>query len=167
MAASANGRRFRLCSLFSLSFLFGFSFAFAFAPILGIFVHCKFCCVILIFERQRKRSRQGRRCWRGGGAWSLDWIIASAVPMRGCGTLTDVRVLRLPFIAHISCLPHFCQLLPFSPSSPSRSTPSPLHLFTSFSKFPIFAFANENEIFNKNDSRCFHCGDCCCCCCDV
>lgn len=85
--------------------------------------------------------------------------------MRGCGTLTDVRVLRLPFIAHISCLPHFCQLLPFSPSSPSRSTPSPLHLFTSFSKFPIFAFANENEIFNKNDSRCFHCGDCCCCCC--
>lgn len=72
MAASADGRRFRLCSLFSLSFLFGFLFAFAFAPILGIFVHCKFCCVILIFERRRKRSRQGRR-WRRGVVSGLDY----------------------------------------------------------------------------------------------
>lgn len=71
-----------------------------------------------------------------------------------CGVLkaldADVRVPRLPFIAHISCLPHFCQL-------PFRHPPAPCRL----SDFPIFAFANENEIFNKNDSRCFHCDRCC------
>lgn len=54
--------------------------------------------------------------------------------MRGCGTLTDVRVLRLPFIAHISCLPHFCQLLPFYPPLP----PLPL-LFLLFISLPALA----------------------------
>lgn len=163
MAASANGRRFRLCSLFSLSFLFGFSFAFAFAPILGIFVHCKFCCVILIFERQRKRSRQGRR-WRRGVVSRLDYC--QCCPHAGMrdldGRTRASTAIYCSYFMFATFLPA-TSLLP--PSSPSRSTPSPLHLFTSFSKFPIFAFANENEIFNKNDSRCFHCGDCCCCCC--
>lgn len=65
VAASANGRCFRLFSLFSLSFLCAHRHRLRLR--LRIFVHCKFCCVILIFERQRKRSRRGRGQQRGHG----------------------------------------------------------------------------------------------------
>lgn len=72
VAASANGRRFRLFSLFSLSFLLAFALAFAFA---SAFVFASHICAlqVLLCNFNFRTSTQTLKAGLAGmGAWSQD-----------------------------------------------------------------------------------------------